>query len=100
MFFNSIKSIQNNKNISYQRLSNVKYSTVPYVLNNANEVINTLRRTETNKIIMYGYFGGPSSTTTTPLKMETFAVSQYVKGFAKKINLSKIYNVFSHYYRK
>ena len=74
----------NNKNISFQRLSNVKNCTVPYVINNASEVINTLRRTEAKEIIMYGYSGRPSSTATTPLKMVTFAVFAIRKGICKE----------------
>mgnify|MGYP003951246281 CR=1 FL=1 len=64
----------NDKNISYQRITGVRDTIVPYIINNANEVLESLRKTDAKEIILYGYSGRPSSTATTPLKIVTFAV--------------------------
>ena len=64
----------NDEKTSYQELPHLNNSVVPYVVNNASQVMETLRNTGANEIIVYGFSGRPSSTATTPLKIVTFGV--------------------------
>jgi CMP-N-acetylneuraminic acid synthetase/SAM-dependent methyltransferase len=85
---------------SNQKIVSNDQEIVPYVINNAQDVIQKLRGINPAEIIIFGYSGRPSSTASTPLKIVTFAVfavrKQVRGGFQTKENIELPDNVFEY----
>ena len=83
------KAAINNVQISNQKIESNNKEVIPYIIDNAQDVIQKLRGINPAEIIVYGYSGRPSSTASTPLKIVTFAVFAIRKPVREELGISE-----------